>query len=128
MPMKGCRLLTPSDDILGSIMRVVDTFQVSNPASRRYLRSVQDRLGKRAATELAEGYPKRANIIETPKRKGRLQRSFRIKRITLYKYRISWGAPYASYVNDRGRSKGYVGRVKRRAQRDLRTRARELGH
>ena len=107
-------------------MRVVDVFLISNPASRRYIRSVNDRLGQRAATDLVRGYLQRANLEVTPKRTGRLQRSFRVKRISMYRYQISWGAPYASYVNSRGSSRGFVGRVKRRAMADIRTRARSI--
>lgn len=106
--------------------RIVETFEIRNNLARQYIRSVDDRLGRKASTDLIRGFLKRANDARTPRRRGRLQRSFRVVRLTLYKYRISWGAFYASYVNDRGRSKGYVRRVKRHAHNELNTRARQV--
>ena len=57
---------------------------------------------------------KEANRQETPRITGRLQRSFSIRRASGNRYILRWRAPYASFVQFRGRSRGFADRVRRR--------------
>ena len=60
-----------------------------------------------------------SNTRITPRRTGRLRRSLRLRR----RGRTStaqWTAPYAVFVNARGRSAGFITRIAEQAQRDVR--------
>ena len=104
--------------------RVDEPFVVRHVDSRRYLRRLREGESRAAAQEKVRGHLRRANQRVTPRRTGRLRRSFRVRPQTTLRYTISWAVFYASFVNTRGRSKGFVNRVKRRAQVTLRTEAR----
>lgn len=105
-------------------MARIDTeFRVRNVNTRRYIRQIRQTEGVPAAKAKVRAHLRRSNQQVTPKRTGRLRRSFRVRPQTTLTYGISWAAPYASFVDRRGKSRGFVNRVKRRAQATLRAEA-----
>lgn len=88
-------------------------------SSRRVSREFRpETIVSRMATEI-----RAMNQVITPIRSGRLRRSLRIvqHRSSLI---VRWLAPYASYVNRRGRSAGFVDRLIDRAVERVRRNAR----
>ena len=63
-----------------------------------------------------------SNRTNTPKRTGNLRKSMSVReRVRGQLYRIHWTAPYAEYVNRRGRSRGFITRVFNAAVQTLQT-------
>lgn len=104
--------------------RIDDSLQITHSVSRRYLRSLRDGPNRAPVYRKVRTHLRQANRTRTPRRTGRLRRSFRVRPQDLFNYNISWAAYYASWVNQRGRSRGFVGRVKATATRSLRDEAR----
>ena len=81
------------------------------PAQRRPVHRYRRKHGFRDTQALIRTTVHEANQQECPVKTGRLRRSLRIQRRTLMRHDLTWTAPYASFVQTRGKSAGYVERV-----------------
>ena len=83
-------------------------------AVRMAMQQENQRWGERRIIQEITAAFDEANTLETPRISGRLRRSLQInvgkKLVTL-----NWKAPYAAYVQARGKSAGFADRVARRA-------------
>ena len=89
-------------------------------ASRRTGRIIQDALDSEKVDVVSDlfRFGSAANRRFTPRRTGHLRRTFR-QAIVRQNYEAHWGAFYASFVQYRGKSKGYATRVLRKVERDI---------
>ena len=89
-------------------------------ASRRTGRIIRDALDSEKVDVVDDlfRFGRAGNRRFTPRRTGHLRRTFR-QAIVQQNYEAHWGAFYASFVQYRGKSKGYADRVLRHVERAL---------